>query len=117
MDSDGSENAKTRSPDQHEENHLQDRMDWPKGLVQCERYPPRIILQILLPKSYDALRPRLELPVSTISSTGARWSAFDIVYDELTTLHSILRLTASYFYHKTRLQLTCFSRTFSSPIK
>lgn len=63
------------------------------------------------------MRPRLELPRSTISSTGARWSAFAIVYDELTTLHSILRLMTSYFYHKTRLQLTCFSRIFSSSIK
>ena len=59
--------------------------------------------------SYDGLRHRLELPIVMISPAEARWSAFAIVYDQLTMFPSILRLMASNFHHKTCLQLTCFS--------
>ncbi|MBD9624737.1 hypothetical protein IB279_17475 [Ensifer sp. ENS06] len=67
--------------------------------------------------SYDGLRHRLELPIVMISPAEARWSAFAIVYHQLTIFPSVLRLMAPNFYHKTRLQLTYFSRTFSSSIK
>ncbi len=58
------------------------------------------------------MQSRLDLPVSTISSTEARWSARSIVYDRLTIFPSILRLMVSHSHRKTRLQLTCISRTF-----
>lgn len=62
--------------------------------------------------SYDALRLRLELPVSAISPTETRGSVFSFIYDLPTIFPSSLRLMASHFRYKTRLQLTCFSRTF-----
>lgn len=52
-----------------------------------------------------------------ISPAEARWSAFAIVYDQLTMFPSILPLMASNFHHKTRLQLTCFSHTLTSSLK
>lgn len=67
--------------------------------------------------SYGASRPRLELPVSTISPTEARWREFATVHRWSPAFPSILRLAASYYLHKTRLQLICFSCTFSFSIK